>query len=72
LVLVMGANPKSYFEAVETVLGDVSIAASNQQDQELHRQLLESLLHLRNERDRLNDLETDFSREFKNSGEVKK
>lgn len=72
LVLVMGANPKSYFEAVESVLGDVSAAAVNQQDQELHRQLLEDLLHLRNERDRLKDLETDFSREFKNSGEVQK
>lgn len=72
LVLVMGANPKSYFEAVESVLGDVSIAASNQQEHELHRQLLESLLHLRNERDRLNDLETDFLREFKSAGEVKK
>ncbi len=72
LVLVMGANPKSYFEAVESILGDVSIAASNQQNHELSRQLLEALLHLRYERDRLNDLEIDIAREFPSPGEVTK
>lgn len=64
LVLVMGASPKSYFEAIESALGTVSDAQLAQRNEALDRQLFEALVHVKNERERLAELDRDIKVDF--------
>lgn len=64
LVLVMGASPKSYFEAIESALGTVSDAQVTQRNEALDRQLFEALAHVKNERERLAELAQDIKVDF--------
>jgi hypothetical protein len=69
LVLIMGANPKSYFEAIESALGSVSDAQITQRNEAFDRQLFEALVQVKNERERLLELDRDIKIDFPNQKE---
>lgn len=66
LVLVMGASPEEFFDAMDRALGDLSKAPVEQANDSLHRELFEALTSVTTERQLLDsaarDLQTDWSR----------
>jgi hypothetical protein len=64
LVIVMGASPKAFFEAIDRVLGSVSAAQAQVATADLRQELFRSLIQVQKERERLRDLESDISRDF--------
>lgn len=64
LVIVMGSDPHEYFDAINDALGTVSRVRADQLNNELKTKLFEALLKLKNERERLKDLEADVKVKF--------
>ena len=66
LVLVMGASPEKFFDAMDRALGDVSKAAVEQENNSLHQELFEALTLVKSERELLDsavrDLRFDWTR----------
>ena len=66
LVLVMGASPEEFFDAMDRALGDVSKAPVEQANVSLHGELFEALSLVMTERELLDsaarDLQADWSR----------
>jgi hypothetical protein len=61
LVIVMGASPEKYFQAIDESLGAVSEVIAEQRSAALSQELFEALYKLKSEHDRLNDLEMDIA-----------
>lgn len=60
LVVVMGASPEAFFQAVDESLGVVSQAIAEQRSAALDRALFEALTRARNERERLVQLQRNI------------
>lgn len=60
LVVVMGASPEAFFDAVSESLGVVSEAIAEQRNAGLDRALFEALTRARNERERLVQIQQDI------------
>jgi len=67
LVIVMGSSPDKYFEAVDKSLQVVSKAMAEQRNEGVNRLILELLVQIKSERDRLavltEDVRSDFGQE---------
>ena len=59
LVLVMGASPQEYFEAVDSALGSVSQAQAELRNSSLNSLLFEALIQVKSEKDSLAQLARD-------------
>ncbi len=59
LVIVMGASPETFFQAIDQSLGAVSQAMSDQRNVALNRLLFEALTQASSERERLDELRLD-------------
>ncbi len=59
LVLVMGASPQDYFEAIDSVLGSVSQTQAELRNSSLNSLLFEALTQVKAERDSLAQLNRD-------------
>ena len=68
LVVVMGADPEAFFEAMDESLSAVSEAIGDGEDSALSQELFEALLQLKKERESLDELEKAISREKQASG----
>lgn len=60
LAIVMGSSPEDFFNAIDTVLGTVSQAQDAQRNTKLKKKLFEALLNVKNEKERLGDLDTEI------------
>lgn len=56
LVIMMGSNPEAFFKAIDTSLGMVSEAKARQFDASFQQDVLEALLEISTERQRLDEL----------------
>ena len=63
LVVVMGASPEAFFQAVDEALGVVSEAVAEQRSAGLDRALFEALTRARSERERLVQLQKNIDAE---------
>ena len=63
LVVVMGASPEAYFDAVSESLGVISEAVAEQRSAGLDRALFEALTRARSERERLVQLQKNIDAE---------
>jgi hypothetical protein len=61
LVVVMGASPEKFFQAVDESLGVVAEVKDEQRNAELHRALFEALGHLKEQQRRLAEIEKDLA-----------
>lgn len=57
LVIVMGSSPEKYFNAIDSALGIVGEARREQLTGDLSKQVLTQMLALRDQKDRLRDVE---------------
>lgn len=64
LVIVMGASPEKFFQAVDQSLGIVGQARRDQIDPEITRQLLEARERIRSEQQRLADLKQSVAEDL--------
>jgi hypothetical protein len=69
LVIVMGASPEKYFEAIDEALGVVAQVQAEQSNTTVRGDLLKALLELNNQQERLKDLEVDVKLELVEAGE---
>lgn len=69
LVVVMGASPKAYFEAIDQTLGEFSRIQVEQTHGELKNRILRTILELNAQEDRINDLEVIVAEQFAKGGE---
>ncbi len=69
LVVVMGASPKAYFEAIDQTLGEFSRIQVEQTHGELKQRILRTILELNSQEDRINDLEVIVAEQFAKGGE---
>lgn len=60
LVLVMGSNPEAYFNSINNALGAVSKVRVDQLNGDLRQKLMDALRKLKDERERLKDLQADY------------
>ncbi len=67
LVVVMGSNPSAYFEAVDKALGSISEAQAAKKNSDLAAKLFAILAQLRDESDRLGDLDKNVAATFPNT-----
>jgi hypothetical protein len=65
LVMVMGANPQKFFEAVDEVLGQVSSVTVGVRNAALERKLFEALLTVKNHKESLDELQRELPAELK-------
>ena len=56
LVVVMGADPSAFFEAVDQTLGVIAQATQGVASSKLRDTLFEELIRVKSERQKLNDL----------------
>ncbi|MBC7771764.1 MAG: hypothetical protein H7210_04650 [Pyrinomonadaceae bacterium] len=56
LVIIMGHSPEDYFQAIDSALGEVALAQSEQHQSGMSKQLLQEMLNLRDEQARLTAL----------------
>ena len=68
LVLVMGANPEHFFNAMDRALGDVGKAAVEQENSSLHQELFEALTLVKSEREMLDSAARDLQADWTRSG----
>jgi hypothetical protein len=59
LVIALGSSPDKFFSAVDQALGNVAAATQGLSGPALERDLFREILRLKNERDRLQDLQLD-------------
>lgn len=64
LVIVMGASPEAFFQAIDEALGQVGGAIQAKQDADLKGELFKALVLLRAQRDRLDDLAREVDSEL--------
>ncbi len=64
LAIVMGSNPKGFFNAMDESLGIISEVQGQQQYSALNRLLLEALAQVRNEKGRLDDLKYEIEKDL--------
>ncbi|MBI3269491.1 MAG: hypothetical protein HYZ53_10760 [Planctomycetes bacterium] len=63
LVIVMGSSPKSFFEAIDTALGDISRVEVEKANADLEREMLRGLLRLKNEQQELQTFRSEMDRQ---------
>lgn len=68
LVLVMGASPEEFFQAIDETLGAVSGAVAEQRNAGLQAQIVASLAQTTAERERLQELMKDIVADFPSEG----
>lgn len=59
LVVVMGASPEAFFQAIDGALGNISAAQQTQANAEIKARLFKALVELSAQEQRLTDLERD-------------
>jgi hypothetical protein len=59
LVVVMGSSPEKFFKAIDISLGIIPKVKEQQHNTKLRQEMFEALLHLGNERQRLDELAKD-------------
>lgn len=59
LVIVMGASPQAFFQAIDQSLGQLGQFRAQKADEALKSEVLEALLALKGHQDRLDDLDDD-------------
>ena len=59
LVIVMGTSPEDFFQGVDEAMGKLAQATAVARDAELDQELFRALLALKDEEDRLDQLEKD-------------
>lgn len=64
LVLVMGASPENFFDAMDRALGDLSSASITESDSALHRDLFEALTLTKSERELLDSALRDLQQDW--------
>jgi hypothetical protein len=64
LVIVMGASPEKFFQALDQSIGTIAQVRRDQIDPEITRQLFQERERLRSEQSRLADLEKDVAAEL--------
>ncbi len=70
LAIVMGSNPKGFFNAMDESLGVISEVQGEQQYSALNRLLFEALTQVRNEKGRLDDLKYEIEKDLTIEKEV--
>jgi hypothetical protein len=69
LVIVMGASPEKFFQAMDTSLGVVSQVMSERRGESINKLLLEAITKVSAERERLDDLAKDVANDMPKSKE---
>ena len=64
LVIVMGADPKKFFEAVDGALGEISSVSAERDNAALEKQLFEALVRTASSRDNLNHLKNEVAEDL--------
>ncbi|MBI5368133.1 MAG: hypothetical protein HZA54_13940 [Planctomycetes bacterium] len=59
LVIIMGADPSKFFEAIDTALGQVSRVQFESRDAAVSQRMFEALVQLRSERQALDDFQRE-------------
>ncbi len=70
LVILMGSSPEDFFNAIDTSIGTISKAISEQNSSRLNTLLFKALSNITNERKRLNEFAKDVQADIPNSREV--
>ena len=65
LVIVMGASPHEFFQAIDSSLAQFSSVRLEQDNSALQRQLFEALLQLRTDQQAIKNLELDVARSYR-------
>ena len=65
LVIVMGASPQEFFQAIDTALGEVAQVQLERDNSVVQRQMMEALLQLRTDQKTLKELELEIARELR-------
>ena len=68
LVVVMGSSPESFFNAIDTSLGQVAEAIDQQRNAQLGRVLFEALSQIKTEKERLDSLVRDVDADLPAAG----
>jgi hypothetical protein len=69
LVIVMGASPQKFFEAIDTALGDLAQVRAERSNTGLQQKLFKALVQVREEQNALKQFERDVDEELsKKSG----
>jgi hypothetical protein len=61
LVIVMGASPEKFFNAIDTSLGQITQVQREQADSAIGQELFRAMSEIKAERDRLNDIAADVA-----------
>jgi len=65
LVIVMGASPQAFFQAIDAALGDFAEIQLERGNAELRQKIFEALLKLKDDQKALKDLRIDFGEDLR-------